>query len=66
MKIFNITLRFPGFHLDEVLTAVVLKGLRESEKLPLLSASRQELQLQQPAAGRPVPFPSTPPPPRYR
>jgi hypothetical protein len=45
---------------DEVLTAVVLKGLRESENLPLVSASRQELQLQQPAASRPIPFPSTP------
>jgi hypothetical protein len=40
---------------DEVLTAVVLRGIKESENLPLYSVSRQELQQQ--SAGRPLPFP---------
>ena len=44
-----------------MLTAVVLRGMKESENLPLYSASRQELQQQQyqAATGRPVPFPTT-------
>jgi hypothetical protein len=39
-----------------VLTAVVLRGIKESENLPLYSVSRQELQQ---SAGRPLPFPAT-------
>ena len=40
---------------------MVLRGMKESENLPLYSASRQELQQQQyqTATGRPVPFPTT-------
>ena len=41
-----------------MLTAVVLRGIKESENLPLYSVSRQELQQQQlVVTGRPLPFP---------